>query len=85
MTKGVERRGVPRKATWSLRLREEIRRRLEILLGANLVWSSAFVSVVALLLASQRCGASYPRLAVGETAPYDVRASRTSTSPTTRG
>ena len=75
MTKSVERRGVPRKATWALRLREEIRRRLEILLGANLVWSSAFVGVVALLLASQRCGTSYPRLAVGETAPYDVRAS----------
>jgi hypothetical protein len=57
-----------------MQLREAVRKNLEIVLGTHLVWSTAFVGVVALLLASQRCGTSYPRLAVGETAPYDVRA-----------
>ena len=55
-------------------LREAVRRQLEIVLAANVVWSAAFVGVVALLLASQRCGTSYPRLTAGEIAPYEVRA-----------
>ncbi len=74
MTSGAERRRVPRASKWLQQFREEVRKRLEILLGAHIVWSTAFVAVVALLLASQRCGTSYPRLAAGETAPYDIRA-----------
>jgi putative nucleotidyltransferase with HDIG domain len=74
VTSGSERRRLPRASKWWMRLREAVRKHLEIVLGANLVWSAAFVGVVGLLLASQRCGTSYPRLAVGETAPYDVRA-----------
>jgi putative nucleotidyltransferase with HDIG domain len=74
VTGGGERRRVPRAAKWLVLLRETARAHLERLLGADLVWSTAFVGVVGLLLASQRCGPSYPRLAAGETAPYDVRA-----------
>ena len=74
MTTGVERRRFPRAAKWVLQFRQTLRRYLEIVLGANLVWSVSFAGVVTLLLASQRCGTSYPRLAVGETAPYDIRA-----------
>ena len=74
MSGSTERRRVPRAAKWLLHLRESIRKQLEIVLSAHLVWSSAFVGVLVLLLASQRCGTSYPRLAAGETAPYDVRA-----------
>jgi len=74
VTGGAERRRVPRASKWLVQLRDTMRRQLEIVLAANLVWSSGFVGVVLLLLASQRCGTSYPRLAVGETAPYDIRA-----------
>ena len=74
MTVGVERRRFPRAAKWVLRFKQELRRKLEIVLGANLVWSGAFLCVVILLLSSERCGTSYPRLALGEAAPYDIRA-----------
>ena len=57
------------------RVRAAARARLEMILGANIVWSVTFVGMVALLLASERCATSYPRLALGEVAPYDVRAS----------
>ena len=40
----------------------------------NLAWSVGFLGIVTVLLASQRCGSSCPRLAAGEPAPYDVRA-----------
>jgi putative nucleotidyltransferase with HDIG domain len=74
VTSGVERRRFPRAAKWVQKFRERMRRTLEIILGANLAWSIAFLGVVTLLLASQRCGSSYPRLVAGEVAPYDVRA-----------
>jgi len=69
-----DRRRHPRASKWLMQLRESVRRQLEIVLSANLAWSAAFVAVVTLLLAGQRCGTSYPRLAVGEAAPYDIRA-----------
>jgi cyclic-di-AMP phosphodiesterase PgpH len=69
-----ERRRVRRSPKWAARLRDGVRRNLERILGAHLAWSSAFVGVVVLLLAGQQCGTAYPRWAVGETAPYDVRA-----------
>ena len=71
---GVERRLLPRAPRWAGRARDALRRQVEALLGAHLVWSSAFVGVVAVLLAGQQCSTSYPRFAVGETAGYDVRA-----------
>jgi putative nucleotidyltransferase with HDIG domain len=71
---GGERRGLPRASKWVLQFRQAVRKKLEILLGAHVVWSVAFAGVVVLLLASQRCGNSYPRLALGEPCPYDVRA-----------
>ncbi len=74
MSPGPDRRRVPRAAKWLQQLREAVRKQLEIILAANLVWSTAFVGVVALLFASQRCGTTYPRLAAGETAAYEVRA-----------
>lgn len=74
MTAGDERRGFPRASKAMLRFRQAVRKNLEILLGAHVVWSFGFAGVVVLLLASQQCGNSYPRLAVGEPAPYDVRA-----------
>ena len=58
MTEPSERRGSPRAAKWLLKVRGTVRKNLEIVLGANIVWSTAFVGVVALLLASQRCGQS---------------------------
>jgi hypothetical protein len=74
VTTGAERRHFPRAAKWLLHFRQTLRRYIEIILGANLVWSFSFLGVVTLLLASQRCGTSYPGLADGETAPYDIRA-----------
>jgi putative nucleotidyltransferase with HDIG domain len=74
VTSGVERRRFPRAAKWVLQFREGLRRYLEIVLGANLAWSVGFLGVVTVLLASQRCGSSYPHLAAGEPAPYDIRA-----------
>ena len=74
MTEPADRRRSPRASRWLMQLRGTLRRNLEIVLGANIVWSTAFVGVVALLLASQRCATAYPHLALGETAPYDVRA-----------
>lgn len=74
MSAGAERRRVPRASKWLMQLRQAVRRQLEIVLAANLVWSGAFVGVVALLFASQRCGTAYPRMTAGEVAPYDVRA-----------
>ncbi len=74
MTSGFDRRRAPRSSKWLVRAREQLRKHLEIVLAANAVWSTAFGGVALLLLASQRCGASYPRLAAGEEAPYDVRA-----------
>jgi putative nucleotidyltransferase with HDIG domain len=65
---------IPRTPRWAGKARDALRRNVERLLGAHLVWSSAFVGVVMLLLAGQQCGTSYPHLAVGETASYDVRA-----------
>jgi putative nucleotidyltransferase with HDIG domain len=74
VTSGVERRRFPRAAKWAQKFRERLRKTLEIVLGANVAWSVAFLGVVTLLLASQRCGSSYPRLTAGELAPYDVHA-----------
>jgi cyclic-di-AMP phosphodiesterase PgpH len=74
VTSDGEQHELPRAPKWLTRLRAEVRAKLEFVLGANLVWSTAFVGVVALLLASQRCATSYPRMALGESAPYDVRA-----------
>jgi putative nucleotidyltransferase with HDIG domain len=71
---GDERRGAPRASKWMLQFRQAVRRKLELLLGAHVVWSSGFVGIVILLFASQHCGTSYPRLAVGETAAYDISA-----------
>jgi putative nucleotidyltransferase with HDIG domain len=74
VTSGVERRRFPRAAKWAQKLRERLRRTLEIVLGANVAWSIAFLGVVTALLFSQRCGSSYPRLTAGELAPYDIHA-----------
>ena len=74
MSASSERRRVPRASKWLSQLRGAIRRQLEIVLAANLVWSAAFVVVVVGVFASQRCGMAYPRLVVGEIAPYEVRA-----------
>lgn len=72
MTEGAERRGVARAAKWILRIRQTVRMYLERLLGAHVVWSAGFVGVVVLLLSSQYCGLSYPRLAVGESPSRDI-------------
>jgi len=74
LTVGTERRGVARASKWLLQFRQAVRKHLERLLGAHVVWSAGFMGVVVLLLASQHCGHSYPRLAVGELPPHDVRA-----------
>jgi putative nucleotidyltransferase with HDIG domain len=69
-----ERRLVARAPKWALRIRSTIRTYLDRILGSHLVWSSAFVGVVATLVASRQCGTAYPRLSVGDEAAYDVRA-----------
>jgi putative nucleotidyltransferase with HDIG domain len=69
-----ERRRVPRGSKLLLQLRQTVRKQIDLVLGANLAWSVAFVGVVTLQLASQHCAATYPRLAVGEASPHDVRA-----------
>ncbi len=74
MTVGTERRGVARASKWILHFRQTLRTHLERLLGAHSVWSTGFVVVVVLLLSSQYCGHSYPRLTVGELMRRDIRA-----------
>lgn len=69
-----ERRLVPRASKWTLRLRNEVRRHLDRILGSHVVWSAGFVGVVTVLLSSRQCGTAYPHLVLGEPAPYDVRA-----------
>lgn len=70
----LERRATRRPPAWIARIRAALGRAAERVLSADLVWSGAFVVVLLVLLASQRCGGGYPRLTVGEPAPLDVRA-----------
>jgi len=74
VTAGTERRGAARASKWILRFRQTVRTNLERLLGAHVVWSAGFVGVVVLLLSSQYCGHSYPRLTVGELPSRDILA-----------
>jgi len=74
MSAASERRRIPRGSKLLLQLRQTVRKQIEMVLGANLAWSVAFVGIVTLQLASQHCSATYPRLAVGEAAPHDIRA-----------
>jgi len=74
VTVSTERRGAARVSKWILRFRQTVRTNLERLLGAHVVWSAGFVGVVVLLLSSQYCGHSYPRLTVGESPSRDILA-----------
>ena len=74
MSVGTDRRGVARVSKWLMRFRQTVRTNLERLLGSHFVWSAGFVAVVVLLLSSQYCGHSYPRLTVGELPSRDILA-----------
>jgi putative nucleotidyltransferase with HDIG domain len=69
-----ERRGRPtRKLSFPSRVRDSFRRGADRFLGADPLWSMAFVLVTMVLLGSQRCGVSYPRYVVGDVAAEDIR------------
>ncbi len=74
MSVGSDRRGVARVSKWLMRFRQTVRTNLERLLGSHFVWSAGFVALVVLLLSSQYCGHSYPRLTVGELPSRDILA-----------
>ncbi len=74
MSVGTDRRGVARVSKWLMRFRQTVRTNLERLLGSHFVWSAGFVALVVLLLSSQYCGHSYPRLTVGELPSRDILA-----------
>ncbi|HXV76228.1 MAG TPA: HDIG domain-containing protein [Candidatus Polarisedimenticolaceae bacterium] len=56
------------------RVRATVRRFADRLLGTDVLWSGLFVAVTLSIVAAQRCGTGYEQFAVGEVAPYDIRA-----------
>jgi putative nucleotidyltransferase with HDIG domain len=66
------RSAVHRKLSYPSRVREAVRGGSDRVLGVDLGWSAAFIVISMLLLGSQRCAVSYPKLEAGETAEHDV-------------
>lgn len=62
-----------RKLSLPSRVRGSVRRAMDRVLGADTAWSAAFVGIVVLLLASQRCAPASARLTVGQIAPHDIK------------
>jgi putative nucleotidyltransferase with HDIG domain len=62
-----------RKLNYPARVRHSFRRGADRILGADPVWSVAFVLLTMVLLGSQRCGVSYEPYAVGDIAAEDIR------------
>ncbi len=63
-----------RKLSLRSRVRDSFRRGADRILGADHVWSVAFVIVVVLLVGAQRCGTGLGDLSLGDVATTDVKA-----------
>ncbi len=70
---GAKKKGQPtRKLSFAPRVRGQVRRALDGLLGSDVGWSLALVVVSLLLLSNQRCGMAIEPFALGQIAPYDI-------------
>ena len=70
---GGKKKGQPtRRLSFASRVRTQLRRAMDRLLGADVGWSLALVVVSLLLLGNQRCGMTIEPFALGQIAPYDI-------------
>ncbi len=71
-TSGKKKTQPTRKLSLSWRVRTQVGRAMDRLLGSDVGWSLTLVAVSLLLLGNQRCGMRIEPFALGEIAPYDI-------------